>query len=263
MVRIALVVALLAVQEPLAGSSPVPSPQPSPLKQIIEVKARALCATLGKNVQVALVGLMKNDQVIEVGRREFVKMSWDQVQGSRAVALDRLAIKNVVSAMVHNLYQIDQVLDDPSRFPLQPSTDDERAADRMKAALAAVADAQKAQLNILNGTVETQELSEMRHDFPDYNPVSNQPNQSAVPTASPTSIYDAGMQTQPKAAATAVPVTAASGEDGVAGTTPSAAFAKAMQSGQTSGAALEAQASGVIVPIARECQSVPKQDIHP
>ena len=100
MVILAMFVAVLLAQEPIAA----PSPQPSPLKQIIEVKARPLCTTLGRNVQIALVGLMKNDEVIESGRREFAKMAWDQAQGSAALGIDRLALKNVASAMVHNLY---------------------------------------------------------------------------------------------------------------------------------------------------------------
>jgi hypothetical protein len=134
-----IALALLLAQTPAAA----PSPQPSPLKQIIDVKARALCTTLGSNIQVTLVGLMKNDAVIEAGRRAFVKMAWDQAQGSKALDIDRLSIKNAVAAMVHNLYGIDQVLDDPARFPPQPKTDDERTADRMKAALQAVEDRQK------------------------------------------------------------------------------------------------------------------------
>lgn len=250
----ALFAGVLLAQEPLA----VPSPQPSPLKQIIEVKSRALCTTLGRNVQIALVGLMKNDEVIESGRREFAKMAWDQTQGSSALGIDRLALKNVVSAMVHNIYQIDQVLDDPARFPANPSTDDERDADRMKAALQAVEQRQKAQLNLISGTVETDELSDMRHNLVSYNPTANNPSQASVPAATPAAITDAGISTQPKAAATTAPLTsgAASGGDaGVSGTSPAAAFTRELESGQTSDVELESEASTVIVPIAQECRS--------
>lgn len=250
----AIALVLLVAQEPLV----TPSPQPSPLKQIIEVKARALCTTMGKNVQVALVGLMKNDQNIEAGRKEFEKLAWDQAQGSHAIGVDRLAIKNVVDAMVHNLAAIDQVLDDPSRFPTNPGNDDERSADRVKAALQAVEDQQKMQINILNGTVETDELSDMRHGFPAFNPSVNNPRQSSVPTAAPSTIYDAGVQAQPKAAATAAPQTYASNSDlGVAATSPGASFAQALQHGQDNGTMLESEASAIIVPIADECRAEP------
>ena len=256
MLIVAVLVAVLLAQEPIA----VPSPQPSPLKQIIEVKARPLCTTLGRNVQIALVGLMKNDEVIESGRREFAKMAWDQAQGSAALGIDRLALKNVASAMVHNLYQIDQVLDDPARFPTNPSNGDEEAADRMKAALQAVEDRQKAQLNLINGTVETDELSQMRHDIPAYSPTVNNPNQSSAPAPSPATITDAGVSAVPKAAATTAPLTSGgskNGDAGVSGTSPAAAFARELESGQTSDTELESEASSVIVPVAQQCRSTP------
>lgn len=245
---------LLVAQETMT----TPSPQPSPLKQIIEIKARALCTTMGKNVQVALVGLMKNDQNIEAGRKEFEKLAWDQAQGSHAIGVDRLAIKNVVNAMVHNLAAIDQVLDDPSHFPTNPGNDDERSADRVKAALQAVEDQQKRELNILNGTVETDELSDMRHVFPEYNPNVNNPRQPAVPTAAPNTITDAGVQAQPKSAATAPPQPYASNSDlGVAATSPGATFARALEHGQDNGTMLESEASAIIIPIADECRTQP------
>ena len=252
------VVAVLFAQEPIGVPSPQPSAQASPLKQIIEVKARPLCTTLGHNVQIALVGLMKNDEVIDSGRREFAKMAWDQTQGSAALGIDRLALKNVAAAMVHNLYQIDQVLDDPARFPLKPSSADEEAADRMKAALQAVADRQKAQLNLINGTVETDELSQMRHDIPAYSPTVNNPNQSSVPAPTPATITDAGIAA-PKAAATTAPLTSGGSNDaaGVSGTSPAAAFTRELENGQTSDVELESEASAVIVPIAQECRSAP------
>lgn len=251
MLTTAVVFALLVAQEPMA----VPSPQPSPLKQIIDVKARALCTTLGKNVQVALVGLMKNDEVVEAGRREFVKMAWDRTQGSNALAIDRLALKNVATAMVHNLERIDEVLSDPQRFPASPSNEDERAADRIKAALQAVEDRQKVQLNVISGTVETDELSGMRHDFAAYNPTVNNPNQSSVPLPSPPAITDAGIA-QPKPAATVVPATnSGNGGDGVAATSPGATFAQALANQQSAGVELEREASAIIVPIAQECRA--------
>ncbi len=244
---------LMLAQTPAA----TPSPQASPLKQIIDVKSRALCTTLGSKIQIALVGLMKNDEVIEAGKRTFEKMAWDQAQGSKALEIDRLQLKNAVAAMVHNLYSIDQVLDDPSRFPTNPATDDERVADRMKGALQAVEDRQKVQLNILNGTVETEALSGMRHELADFSPTATtNANQGSVAAASPPAITDAGLQ-QPKPAATAVPLTfARSGSnDGVAATSPNAAFATAMADVQASGAVSESRAAAIIVPVARECGS--------
>ncbi|MBV8373828.1 MAG: hypothetical protein JOY69_11260, partial [Candidatus Eremiobacteraeota bacterium] len=64
----------------------------------------------------------------------------------------------------------------------------------------------------------------------------------------------AGLQ-QPKAAATAVPATYAAADDfGVAGSSPSATFARAVSRGQTASATLESRASEIIVPIAQACR---------
>jgi hypothetical protein len=251
MLKAGIVAALLIAQEPIG----VPSPQPSPLKQIIDLKARPLCTTLGHNVQIALVGLMKNDDVIEAGRRTFIKMAWDQAQGSSALDMDLLNIKNEVSALVGNLYQIDQILDDPARFPLNPTTADERAADRMKAALQAVEAEQKAQLNVLDGTLETDELSGMRHNYAEYNPTVNNPRQSSVPTAAPATMTNAGVQA-PKPAATVMPrVNDSSQNDyGVAGNTSNAGLARAIANGQTSVAFVEGDATTVIVSVADDCR---------
>ncbi|HKU81273.1 MAG TPA: hypothetical protein VJP76_03810, partial [Candidatus Tumulicola sp.] len=240
-----LAVALLAAY---AQGAAAPSPQPSPLKQIIDVKVRPLCATLGSSVQITLVGLMKNDDDIESGRREFLKLGWDEVQHSKAQDIDYLAIKNVVAAIVHNMAAIDRVLDDPARFPANPQTDEERKADQLKAALQAVEDRQRAQINVLYGTVDTYALSDMRHQFADYDPsVAAGPHVNVAGTTAPSDITDAGLNAQPKVLTTPVPpafaqVTVSPGPEtaamhsredaGLVGRTPGGNLAAALQAGQ-------------------------------
>jgi hypothetical protein len=246
-----LALTLAAAQAQVASA---PSPQPSPLKQIIDIKVRPLCVTLGSSVQVTLVGLMKNDDDIESGRREFLKLGWDEVRQSKARDIDLLAIKNVVAAIVHNLAVIDRVLDDPTRFQANPGTDDERTADRLKVALQAVEDRQRAELNVLNGTAETFALSSMQHDVPDYNPnVSGGPSVNAVGTSPPSDITDAGLNLQPKALVTPVPPTFAQ-DAGLAGSTPGGNLAAAIQVGQLQTQASENAAALLIVPVATECR---------
>jgi hypothetical protein len=247
-----LALALLVAQTPAVTTAPAPQASPA-LKQIIDVKARTLCATLASSIQVTLVGLMKNDQVIEVGRKAFVKMGWDDVQGSHAQQMDRLIVQNAVSSMVRNLATIDRVLDDPARFPAEPQTDDERAADRMKLALQAVEDRQKAQLNLLNGTIETFALNDMQHRFDDNNPVADPAAKSAA-MATEAPITAAGVQ-PPKPLATAMPPISAPGRNDLASTTVGGSVAGTVGGGQVTIAGAEAKAASIIVPVATECQA--------
>jgi hypothetical protein len=246
---------LLAQTAGVGAPAPQPSPVATPLKQIIDVRARTLCTTLGSSIQVTLVGLMKNDQVIEVGRKAFVKMGWDDVQGSHGQQMDRLIVQNAVSSLVRNLAKIDHLLDDPTRFPVNPQTDDERAADRMKLALEAVEDRQKDQLNVLNGTVETFALSEMRHDFASGNPVADSATKPAVVgEATPTPINAAGVQ-PPAPLATALPPMSARAGNSLASTTLGGSVAGSVGAQQAASADVEAKAAAVIIPVAAQCQA--------
>lgn len=267
MIRAALFAMALAVAQAQAASAP--SPQPSPLKQIIDIKVRSLCAILGSSVQITLVGLMKNDDDIESGRREFLKLGWDEVQHSKATDIDLLAIKNVVAALVHNFAAIDRVLDDPTRFPANPTTDEERQADRLKAALQAVEDRQRAQINVLYGTADTYALSDMRHDFAGSNPsVSRGPNENVAPTSPPSDITNAGLNGLPKSLATPVPPTFAEvapspapetttlqerKEAGLVAATTGGDLAAAIQSGQLRTQTFENNLTSLVVPIAAKC----------
>lgn len=117
----------------LVAPSPAPSPAPS----------HQACTTLRENVRTALAGLMKDDQIIEAGRKAYQKMASDRTANARDVAIDRLYVENAVTAMVHNLALVDEQLADPSRFPTDSATSDARATLAMKAQLTAIAAQQK------------------------------------------------------------------------------------------------------------------------
>jgi hypothetical protein len=85
----------LAAQLALTGQAP-PQPSPSPLKEIIDVKSRALCTALRDNVAISLAGLISNDADIDVGRKAMMKMAADQIKGSKAGQMDALVGENVV-----------------------------------------------------------------------------------------------------------------------------------------------------------------------
>lgn len=158
-----------------------PSPEASPLKQIIEVHSRQFCTTLTQRVEPAIAGLMKNDALIEHGRGGLLRTSADALAGSAAVNMDKLGIRNVALAMTHNIQVIDGILDDPARFPKSPSSNDDRAADGIKVQLLNIAQRQQTVVNAMMGTVETSAMGQMKSDLPLGNPTAHA--QSVNPTA--------------------------------------------------------------------------------
>jgi hypothetical protein len=189
------VVAQLALT---AQTPPAPSPQASPLKEIIDVKSRALCTALRDNIAISLAGLISNDANIDVGQKAMMKMAADQIKGSKAGQIDALVAENVVGSIVHNLVLIDQKLDDPQRFPADPKTADERLAAQVKAQLLAIEDAQKRQLNAIYGTIDTDDMNTMQHDMPANQSIAagsvlRGPEQPLTATPAPDSIAAAGI----------------------------------------------------------------------
>ena len=144
----AIVIAFL-----LAATSPAPSAAPT----------HEACTTLRENVRTALAGLMKDDQIIEAGRKAYQKMSSDRTTNTRDVAIDRLYVENAVSAMVHNLALVDEQLADPARFPTDTARSDARATLAMKAQLTAIAAQQKKALDLLSGALETSNFNTMQN----------------------------------------------------------------------------------------------------
>ena len=144
----AIVIAFL-----LAATSPAPSAAPT----------HEACTTLRENVRTALAGLMKDDQIIEAGRKAYQKMSSDRTTNTRDLAIDRLYVENAVSAMVHNLALVDEQLADPARFPTDTARNDARATLAMKAQLTAIAAQQKKALDLLSGALETSNFNTMQN----------------------------------------------------------------------------------------------------
>ena len=106
---------------------------------------------------------MKDDQIIEAGRKAYQKMASDRTANTRDVAIDRLYVENAVTAMVHNLALVDEQLADPARFPTDTATSDARATLAMKAQLTAIAAQQKKALDLLSGALETSNFNTMQN----------------------------------------------------------------------------------------------------
>lgn len=189
---------LAAILVAIAVSTPQPS-ESAPPKQIIEVRSQsALCTTLRQTIAPVLVGLIRNDQVIVDGTQALTKMIHNPSDG-----VARLQTENASLALVHNLALIDGLLADAKKFPANPQTDDERTADRVKAALQNVETSQKQKLNAIYGIMDTAELGKMMKDFPKFmegfGSVSTAPDPDAqpAPVATPGLFAGAGLPVGP------------------------------------------------------------------
>jgi hypothetical protein len=135
---------------------------PSPAASIAPgTPAHEACTTLRENVRTALAGLMKNDEIIENGRKAYQKMATDRATRSRDVAIDRLYVENAIAALVHNLAVVDDQLADPTRFP-PGSTSSATSTTAMKLQLTAIAAQQKKALDLLSGALETSNFDAMQ-----------------------------------------------------------------------------------------------------
>jgi hypothetical protein len=247
----------LAAQLALTGQAPPqPSPQASPLKEIIDVKSRTLCTALRDNVAISLAGLMSNDANIDVGRKAMQKMAADQIEGSKAGQMDALVGENVVGSIVHNLVLIDQKLNDLQRFPANAKTDDERLEAQVKAQLLAIEDAQKRQLNALNGTIETANMNTMQSDMPAGQSIASGsiargPEKPLTSTPAPDSIAAAGIPNDKNTTETRTLVAG-----GLIGTTYYGSLADAMLGEQRNTSTLENAAAATIRQVAADCAGV-------
>jgi hypothetical protein len=186
-----------------------PAPQASPLKEIVHVRTSAFCTALRQNVAVAVDGLRADDAVIGKSTGAYARMGHDAMMdgGSRPsprVELDQVYVEYLVGALANNLELVDHILSDAARFPAQPANDDDRQLIDIKQHLLAVADSQREALNVINGILATQQMSEFQHEQDDQmTSALAAPGQSQLQATSPamnqdpTHLFDAGIQMNP------------------------------------------------------------------
>jgi hypothetical protein len=163
-----------------------PAPTSSPLKTITTVKSAPLCTTLTTTVLHTIQGLQINDHIIEQSKPVLVNMgkAWmpnsvagekfDQLQAqwgnapggthnvdNPGLILAAQQLYKISSGIVHNLQIIDDMLNDPTRFPTDPKNDQDQEALKLKAQLQAVANQQRQQLNVLNGLADTFSMQDL------------------------------------------------------------------------------------------------------
>jgi len=108
-----------------------------------------LCQTLHQAVQPALVGVMKNDNLLEQASRAFMS-------GGN----DRVALSNVTEALVANLNLVARLL--AQQFPQDANPVTSASEGLMKSRLQAVASAQSDALNVIEEYQQAEELSRPR-----------------------------------------------------------------------------------------------------
>lgn len=167
-----LVVALVAT------NTAVPSPQPS-IPTIVTVHSSPYCTALRKTIDPALAGLIRNDELIAVGQSAMLNMDHDYKYGGMLVSswgstgpatveqmpgkitLFDNRLQQTARALQHNVDVIDTILANTDNT-LKPSNADEQASlASIKAQLGKIEDQQKAAINLLNGTAETQDLDQI------------------------------------------------------------------------------------------------------
>lgn len=161
----ALLCALLGTAVAANASTPAPAPTSSSLPEIYHSVSRPLCSALVTKVQPVIAMLAQNDVTIAKSPpmfKEYVLAKTSQSNGSKDLALQHL--EYLVTPLVNNTLTIQKLLDDPSVFPPNPRTDDEKRLAELKAQMLESLAAQQAALDIINGFVDTQNMADMQHD---------------------------------------------------------------------------------------------------
>jgi hypothetical protein len=243
----------LAALAPLfVPATPTPTPV---LPQIGRVRSNALCTTLRQNIAPTIAGLMKNDELIGAGHRAFAKMAHDQGgSSSAAIDIDKLYLEQVETRLVHNLGVIDRILGDQIRFPVRPKNADEQDALTMRSQLLAVADSQRKALDLVSGTLETENLGQMQHEMSDQmKSAVGQPGPQADPTGDPTSFI--GAAGLPEYSPVAGLPTTASKQSSLVGHTVYDSIAEALEGTQNTTARREQVATSTVIAAVGECRA--------
>ncbi len=187
--RIALSVVLLYALAAGAASAapdvlPTASPTPTPeLPEIYHTLTRPLCSTLKTKIQPALGMMIQNDETIAQSPAlfdQYIKRAAEQSDEGQNIAVLRL--ENLVSPLVNNTLAIQKLLEDPSTFPQTAQTDDDKYLLDIKQKMLKALAAQQAAIDIINGFVDTQQLSQMQHEgFGYLSSITTGPNGQGSP----------------------------------------------------------------------------------
>ena len=151
-----------------------PAPQPE-LKTIVTVHSSEFCTALVLAVRPALVGLMRNDQLIGLGRSTLAAGDRDSKFGgtpqssfnqqgaakwtpnSGDIEMLDARQRQLAAAMQYNIETVETVLENPNAP--SPGGDDKAKLASIKSQLRAIADQQRVATNIIAGNAGTAELA--------------------------------------------------------------------------------------------------------
>lgn len=147
----------------IGAASPVPSPTLPPL--IYHAVVRPLCSSLQTRIKPALGLMIRNDATIDKSLplfQEYISRVAEGSDAGRDIAI--LHMESLVQPLVDNTLAVQKFLEDPSVFPQIPRNDDDKKLIEIKTEMLKTLAAQAAALDIINGFVTTQQMSEMQHE---------------------------------------------------------------------------------------------------
>jgi hypothetical protein len=172
-----LFVAMLgATMEVASAQQASPAPRANlgtPPPEIIHVYSRPLCSALKGTIGPAIGMMLQNDQTIAKSPplfQDYIKAAFANVGSaadegaSPAQNLDVLRLENLVTPLTSNVLAIQKQLEDTTVFPTVTQNDDDKRLAELKAEMLQALASQQAALDIINGFVDTQQLSEMQHE---------------------------------------------------------------------------------------------------
>lgn len=166
-----------------------PSPQPA-LKTIVTVHSSPFCSTLTTAVKPALFGLMRNDQLIGLGRSALAtsagdakyggmpgssfnqqgSATWSSSSGDTTLLGNRQ--RQIAVALEHNIETIDKILANPKQFVAAPNGDEQATLAAIKSQLNAILTQQRTAENVLAGTADSSDLASL-YNSPVFNSLSD------------------------------------------------------------------------------------------
>ncbi len=167
-------------------SAAAPSPAPATAKtaaaatsppQIIHLYTRRMCSVLHKTIAPAVGMMLQNDKTIAKSPDLFKQYNFAMgygSSGSQDIAVMRM--ENLVGPLADNVVAIHKQLNDKNAFPDVPRTEDDRRLLQLKSELERALASQEGALDIINGFVTTQQLSQMQHEGFGYISAINSPD---------------------------------------------------------------------------------------
>jgi hypothetical protein len=182
-----------------------PSPSPSPtakattIPEIYHTTVRPVCSALRTKIGPAVGMLLQNNQLIAKSKpmfKEFATAQFNDSQPQKSMTL--LHMENLVTPLANNVLAIQKLLEDPTVFPPNSHTDDDKRSNELKSKLLASLADQQAALDIIDGFVETQNLADMQHEgFGYIGAISQQDTTGGKGGAPSNSIYNVAPTADP------------------------------------------------------------------